>query len=261
MEAPVLENPRIWALTAAHGMVWMMALTRMTGLMAAMPGFGQERVPLQVRGALALLLATIITPVIPGPKTPPDGIPSLLVVMATELAVGLLLGTMVAWITEAVGFGGQQMDFQMGFAFAQFYDPASGQNTSIAASLLMQLTVLFILISGLHHQMILALVESYRLVPLGSGLPIKPFELIVMVGQMLLRGFQLSFPVLLVLGLVDILQGVSAKFMPQLQLIQLSFPLKIAVGLAIVAWLLREFQAWLIPLIEAAPLEGLRLLR
>ena len=66
---------------------------------------------------------------------------------------------------------------------------------------------------------------------------------------------------MLTLFFIDVLEGISARFMPQLQLIQLSFPIKIAVGLGMLGVVLREFSAWLLPLIEAVPREALRLLR
>lgn len=74
-----------------------------------------------------------------------------------------------------------------------------------------------------------------------------------MVGLLLARGLQLAFPVMLTLFFVDALEGISARFMPQLQLMQLVFPFKIAVGLTVLAVLLRDFQAWLLPILEAAP--------
>jgi len=126
---------------------------------------------------------------------------------------------------------------------------------------LMQLTLLFIFTSGLHHQMILALVESYRIVPIGSGIPGNPQMIVVVVGQMLTRGLQLAFPVMLALFFIDVLEGISGRFMPQLQLMQLAFPIKIAAGLSVLGVVLRELSAWLLPILEAAPREALRLLR
>jgi flagellar biosynthesis protein FliR len=59
---------------------------------------------------------------------------------------------------------------------------------------------------------------------------------------------------------VDFVAGIAGKFMPQLHLIVLTFPLKIAVGLVVLGIVLREFGPWLQPLLEAAPREALRLL-
>jgi flagellar biosynthesis protein FliR len=112
----------------------------------------------------------------------------------------------------------------------------------------------------MHHQMIRALVESYRILPMGQGLPLKPLALVAQMGLIMLRGFQLAFPVMLTLFLIDVMEGVSGKFMPQLQLIQLSFPIKIAVGLTVLGAALREFSAWLVPLLDEVPRIALRML-
>jgi flagellar biosynthetic protein FliR len=89
----------------------------------------------------------------------------------------------------------------------------------------------------------------------------KPLLILSSMGLILVRGFQLAFPVMLTLFLVDVLEGVSGKFMPQLQLIQLSFPIKITIGLTVLGVVLSQFGPWLQPLLEAAPREALRFLR
>jgi flagellar biosynthetic protein FliR len=258
--ASPLANPAFWAFTQVKALIWMLTLVRMTGLLASMPGFGQTRVPLLIRVALVLLLSLVLAPVVPPPQVLPDGMYQLAGIMVTELAAGLLLGLSVAWIIDIVAFAGQLMDTQMGYAFVQFLDPVSAHPASVSGALLTQLTMLFILVSGLHHQMILALVASYRILPIGQALPLKPLLLVTHMGLILVRGFQLAFPVLLTLFLIDVMAGISGKFMPQLQLIQLTFPVKIAVGLTVLGVVLREFPAWIRPILEDAPRTALRLL-
>ena len=257
---PLLSHPGIWAFTGAKAALWVLVLTRITGLLAAFPLLGSEQLPVQLRAALGALLATVILPVLPVPATVPSSLPELVGLMASELAIGLLLGTVVAWVLEAVAFAGTLMDTQMGFSFVQFLDPATAQSTSVSGSLLMQMATLLVFITGLHHQMILALVDSYRIAPMGQGVPLQVMGLVTLIGQLLAKGFQLAFPVLAVLFLMDLILGISGKFMPQLQLLQLSFPLKIALGMVILGFVLREFGAWLIPLLEVAPKATLKLL-
>lgn len=257
---PTLSNLAVWAFTADRVVLWMLVLTRVTGLLAAFPVLGAEQLPLQLRAALAAVLATIIVPVVPVPATLPSGVPALVALMAAELAVGLLLGTVVAWIIEAVAFAGTLMDTQMGFSFVQFLDPSTNQTTSVSGSFLVQMASVLIFVTGLHHQMILALVDSYRVAPMGQGVPLQAMGLVLLLGQLLAKGFQLAFPVLAVLFLMDLILGISGKFMPQLQLLQLSFPLKIALGMVILGLLLRELGPWLVPLFERAPRIALRLL-
>ena len=188
----ILLNPAVWAFTEIKVLVWLLTMVRMTGLLAAMPGFGQTRVPLLVRAALAVLLALVLAPVVPLPRELPDGIYQLLGLMLTELAAGAIMGLCVALIIDTLAFAGQLMDTQMGFAFVQFLDPVSAHPVSVSGSVLTQLTMLFILVSGLHHQMILALVESYRILPIGQGLPLKPLALVVQVGLIMVRGGMIS---------------------------------------------------------------------
>lgn len=257
---PTLANPAVWAFTGAKAALWVLILTRVTGLLAAFPLLGSEQMPLQLRAALAALLATVILPVLPGQLPSPSGLVELVGLMASELAIGLLLGTVVGWILEAVSFAGTLMDTQMGFSFMQIVDPATSQSASISGSLLMQIAALLVFVTGLHHQVILALTDSYRIAPMGHGVPLEVMGLISLAGQLLAKGLQLAFPVLAILFLVDLVLGISGKFMPQLQLLQLSFPLKIAMGLVMLGLLLRQFGPWLAGLFEAAPRLTLKLL-
>jgi flagellar biosynthetic protein FliR len=257
---PTLGNPALWALTEGRVLLLILTLVRMTGMLATMPGLGQVRIPVVIRVCLALLLALIISPLVPPPQAMPSSMFSMAGIMVTELAAGLLMGLAVAWIIDIVAFAGQLMDTQMGFSFVQFLDPVSAHPVSVSGSVLTQITLVFIFVANLHHQMILAVVASYRILPIGQALPMKPLLVITTMGLILVRGFQLAFPVLLTLFLVDVLEGISGKFMPQLQLIQLSFPIKITVGLSVLVIVLREFSAWLQPLLEAAPRDALRLL-
>jgi flagellar biosynthetic protein FliR len=258
--AQVLSSPAVWVFTQARMLVWMMVLVRLTGLLATMPGFGQAQVPLVIRAGLVLLLAMVIAPVVPPPQAFPTGLPALVAVMATELAAGLIMGLCVAWILETAAFAGQLMDTQMGFSFVQLLDPVSAHPVSVSGSMMVQLTMVFLLVSGMHHQMIRALVASYRILPIGQGIPLKPLAMVMQVGLIMVRGFQLAFPVLFTLFLIDVMEGISGKFMPQLQLIQLSFPIKIAVGLMVLGLALRESAAWLGPLLDEVPRTALRLL-
>jgi flagellar biosynthetic protein FliR len=83
---------------------------------------------------------------------------------------------------------------------------------------------------------------------------------VALIGHLIAKGFQLAFPVVAVLFLLDLVLGISGKFMPQLQLLQLSFPLKISLGMTILGLMLRELGPWLAPLFDSAPRLTLKLL-
>jgi flagellar biosynthetic protein FliR len=257
---PTLSSPALWAFTGAKAAVWVLIITRITGLLATFPILSSEQMPLRVRATLAALMATVILPVVPAPAAIPSTALELIGLMTVELAIGLLIGSIVSWILEAVAFAGSMMDMQMGFSFVQLVDPSTSQSASISGSLMLQIASLLVFVTGLHHQMILALVDSYRVAPIGHGVPLQTLGLVTLIGQLLAKGFQLAFPVLAVLFLLDLVLGISGKFMPQLQLLQLSFPLKIALGMVILGLVLRELGPWLAPMYDSAPRLMLKLL-
>lgn len=257
----VIGNPETWALTSVRVSLWILVLTRVTGLLAAFPMWGSEKLPLRTRSGLAVLLAIVLLPGVKAPNRMPTGVWDLLPMMGLELAVGILLGTVVTLVLEAIAFGSQLMDTQMGFSFVQITDPSSNAATSVSGALLGQVATLLVFAMGLHHHFIQALADSYRVVPIGGTFTLRLPEFVMLTGDILARGFQLAMPVLVVLLMLDVLMGISGKLMPQLQLLQLAFPFKIALGAIILGFVLREFPAWLEPLLQRTPRIALELLR
>ncbi len=257
----VLGSPATWTFATAKLAAWMLVLARVTGLLAAIPGLGNERLPVQVRAAFAALLAFAIASSLPPMKAIPAGIWDFTALLAVEMAVGLLMGTLVAFVFSAVAFGANLIDIQTGFSFVQFLNPVNPQPAAIAGTLLAQVVLLLLFATGLHHQMILAVADSYRIVPLGGTMNARGLELVTLSGALLAKGLQLAAPVLFALFLVDVLEGFAARFMPQLQLLQLSFPLKIAIGIGVLGYVLMELPRWLRPLFESLPGWAFRLLR
>ncbi len=249
---PTLTNPAVWLFTQERALAWMLALTRVSGLLSALPGFGPERMPNELRVVLGVSLATLLAPVLPPVQAQGWGLLDLILAMAAELAVGLLLGTLVAWILEGVAFAGSLMDTQMGFSFVQIIDPVNANPTSVSGALLGQAALLIFFASGLHHLALQALHDSWRLVPPGHLPALQPMLMITFLGQLLVRGFMLAFPILAILFLLDLGLAIAGKFMPQLQLLQLSFPAKIVLGFMLLTFTLRELMVWLRPLMEEA---------
>lgn len=249
----ILGNPATWTYASTKLVAWMLVLTRVTGVLAAIPGLGNERLPLPVRAAFAALLSLAIAPTLPPLRNLPMDGWSLVALMGIELAAGLLMGTLVAFVLGAVGFGANLIDIQTGFSFVQFLSPVDAHPSAIAGSLLGQVVLLLLFATGLHHQVFLALADSYRVLPVGGTLPLHADGLAALTGGLLAKGLQMAAPVLVALFMVDVLEGFGARFMPQLQLLQLSFPLKIAIGILLLSYLMTELPRWLRPLLEALP--------
>jgi flagellar biosynthetic protein FliR len=95
--------------------------------------------------------------------------------------------------------------------------------------------LIFLTING-HHLLIKALVDSYKLAPIGKFTIDKniAFFMADIVSKSFSIGFRLSIPVITTILLIDILMGVLSRTMPQMNVFVVGMPLKIVIGLVVV---------------------------
>ena len=122
-----------------------------------------------------------------------------------------------------------------GSASRGLVDPTGGlQNPSIA-NFLSMLGITLILATDLHHLAIVAIHESYRLLPPG-GLP-EISDLMTLAVKAMTRGFaiavQISAPCIVFGLLFNLGLGVLARLMPQMQVFFLAVPASILGGMLV----------------------------
>jgi flagellar biosynthetic protein FliR len=86
-----------------------------------------------------------------------------------------------------------------------------------------------------HHQMLLFLADSLSFIPLGGFYPGQNIlsYLARAITGMFVYGFILSFPVLALSLLLDLVFGMLMKTMPQFNLLVVGFPIKIMVSFVV----------------------------
>ena len=125
------------------------------------------------------------------------------------------------------------MGYQMGLAMASMFDPQSGVNNTVTAEFNYLVALLFFLALDGHHLFFKALAESFREVGPGvlqvrAGL----YEYILQLsGKMFVIAIKLSAPVMAIILFVHMALGLTAKMVPQINLLMASFPLTIGLGL------------------------------
>lgn len=210
-------------------------LVRPGALVMATPLFGTPFAPAPVRLALAGVLALTAAPVVPVPTEVLSGAISLVVVR--ELMIGVALAFAIRLIVGAAEVAGQLSGYQVGLSYGAMLDPQSGVRNSTLAVLYTNLTLVLCLLMGVHHQVIRALFASYDAMPVGVGDVGASLPGVVagMLGFVLVGGFRLAAPLIAVLMLVEVMMGLMSRAAPQLNLLVVGAPLRLPVGLLIVA--------------------------
>ena len=93
----------------------------------------------------------------------------------------------------------------------------------------------FFLLNG-HHFLLRGIAYSFERVPVGTGLETLPIGVVVaQFGSMFVFGLLMVAPAVVALLLIDITMAVAARTMPQVNVFILSLPLKIFVGISVLA--------------------------
>lgn len=224
--------------------ILILVFARISMVIAVIPVFGSANVPITVKVGLSAFLSIIVYSF-----SEPSGIPEVLSVIdllgliLKEGIIGLLFGFITGLLFYAIQFSGHFISFQMGFAIVQIIDPQSQERVPIIGQFYFIMAILLFLIINGHHLILSGLVESFRIVPIGTG--ILSGELIALLtkltGNVFVLALKIASPIMVTLFLTDIMMGIIARTVPQMNIFFVSLPLKIGMGMILVISTLSVF--------------------
>lgn len=220
-----------WVLTT------VLVSLRLGAVMLMTPVFSSIGMPVQVRVLLVLALsATLVSGMTLAPAAETASLGNLVLAAANELVLGSVLAFGLFAGFAAFQFAGRIMDIQMGFGVAGLLDPATRNHAPLLGMLLNMTAVLTFFLIGGHRLLLRGLAFSLERIPPGSkllGLPIQ--AVMAEFGSMFVYATLLVAPVMTVILLVDIGMAMMARTMPQMNVFIIGLPLKILVGLTVLA--------------------------
>ncbi|MBE1426584.1 flagellar biosynthetic protein FliR [Desulfomicrobium macestii] len=223
----------LFSLDPAVILTFIFALMRISLILFMMPFFGGAVLPATVKAALCLTLTLALWPRLPLAGVQMPGHPfALAVMLGAELLLGLILGMVIRFVFAAIQTGGQLIGFQMGFAMVNVVDPDSGASEAVTAHFMYMVSLLtFLAING-HLYLLSGLMKSFDLLPPGSILISSRLtdQIFVLSGQIFVLAIQIGAPVIAAILLVDLALALISRASPQMNVLIIGFPIKIAVG-------------------------------
>lgn len=218
---------------------------RLGAMLVATPVLSSAGLPAQVRVLLVLALAMALCLGMdlaqPGAGARHAdllallGHPGALVRAAmTELALGATMGLALHAGFAAFSTAGGMLDVQLGLGLSQLFDPASGAISTVLTSAMNRVAVLMFFLVGGHHALLRAVAFSLDRVPLGAGWDAEAAmgAMAGHVAALFALSVALVAPVVVCLLLSELALGALARNLPQVNMLTLGLPLKIAIGLA-----------------------------
>lgn len=220
---------------------WLIAIVLIAGRLAALlfmsPLFSLVRVPIRVMVLLTLVFAAGVNSCIePHSYLAITNIFELLRLILREVWIGLLMAFGIHCAFSAFSFAGRILDLQIGFGVANLLNPSTNEQSPLLGMALMVVGVMTFFLLQAHHWLLRGVIQSYTWFPLGGGWPQHLLKTIVhQFGLMFSFGMALVAPVVVVLLLIDGAMAIAVRTMPQVNIFMLSIPIKIVVGLLVLA--------------------------
>jgi flagellar biosynthesis protein FliR len=232
---PIGLDAMAWLI--GQGGLWALVLARVSGLCWTAPALSTPGLGGRGRLILSASLTALVAPVIGRELTLPTSFWSLGVACLFEVVIGAGLGWMGSLVIAGARQAGEIAGSQAGLSPAALFDPEIGDGLTPLGHLygLVALGV-FLSLDGPTH-LVLALAESYRVVPPGGSSPSLEVATwaFSQVGQALGLALRAAAPPALALTLAGLALGLLGRAAPSLQLVSLSLPVRTLLGLALAA--------------------------
>lgn len=218
---------------------------RVGGCLMVAPGFSANQIPVRVRLYIAVAVALALSPaLVPALKAKVDGsIPSLVMLIFSELATGFLIGflarlfylalqTIGVAITQAIGLGGipgTVMD--------------DGEQMPALTTLLMVTATTLMFVTGLHGELIRGLFDSYATIAPGAAFAprLALVDVTDQVTAAFLVALRVGAPFIVYSIVFNVAIGIINKLTPQIPVYFISVPFVMAGGLFLLLLTAKQF--------------------
>jgi len=225
-----------WVMGAALLSLRLSAVWMLTPLMTLF------RAPMLFRALFTVALSATMAAGLPASTWPSidDGV-TLALAATSELLLGAMLGLGLHAAFGAMHFAGRILDLQIGFGASGVFDPTTrSQASALSMALQWVAVVVFFSIDG-HHALLRGISHSMTQVPIGTlftayRLP----QLISAFGLVFTLALAVCGPVFFALLVLEAGLAVVSKSLPQMNVFFVSIPLKIFVGLGMLALASRQ---------------------
>ncbi|WOI56184.1 flagellar biosynthetic protein FliR [Palleronia sp. LCG004] len=218
---------------------------RVGAIMALLPGFGEQSIPVRVRLVIALAFTVITAPAI-APTLPSALLDRIGPAIGAEVVIGLSLGATLRLFVMALSIAGSIA--AQSVSLAQILGGA-GVDPQPAIGHIMVLSGLTLAIMmGLHIKIAQLIIYSYELMPPGQWPDAADMLTwgVDRVGKAFSLGFTLAAPFVIISMIYNLALGVINRAMPQLMVSFVGAPAITAGGLIVLAMSLPfVLQVWL----------------
>lgn len=209
----------------------LLVFCRVSTALLLLPGFGDGAMPPRMRVLASMAIALCMAP-LAGQAIPVPGSWAVLAALVSEIAVGMLIGTLARIIISALQMAGQVIGQCIGVANIFTVGIGLDSSATIGAALHAGCLAALFAVDG-HHVALRAIANSYTALPLGvpPGLSGSARSISETVAQAFHLALQLSLPFLLLTLLFNLALAGMNRAMPAVPVFMIGAPALLFAGL------------------------------
>lgn len=226
----------IYEFTQAQVILFALILMRMLAFVISSAFFGAQNISVQVKLLFSLTFTSILFPLVSVQGVDLLTVSNELIHLTLrEILIGLMLGFLTRMFFFTVSMVGDFTSVSMGLNSAQLFNPMMGSMGGAMEQFYSILGILIFLGIDGHHLFLVAIAQSYQMVPVASmSLNLKPFAEMALFGQeILILAVKLCAPILVAMLLSNIAMGILGRAVPQINVMVTSQPVNMMIGLAV----------------------------
>lgn len=217
-------------------LIFILILIRLASFLYVAPFFNTKGIPGRTKIGLAFFISLIVYSANPNLSIEYNSMLGISIIVLKEVLVGLILGALSLMSVQIIYFAGKVIDMDIGLSMAQLYDPTTRMQTGIMGNFYYYLIMLILVISGLHRYIIGAIVETFKVIPLGGVVfRAKIYDIVLdFMSDYFVIGFRIALPVFAATLLLNCVLAILAKVSPQMNMFVVGMQLKIFVGIFVI---------------------------
>jgi len=222
--------------TPEYTYAFFLVLLRTTSMLVSAPLLSHKGIPAYTKVGFAVFFSLVLVPLQgDNPPAPPQNFGIVIDDTVREVLFGLALGVVMNIVFIGVQMASRIIGLQMGFGLGAVFDPITGAEFgSFDQFYSLLVTLVFFAMNG-HYIVIQTLAETTRAVPLGTFDPflMTPDGVANLIAGLTVTAIRLAMPVMAALLLTDVGMGLASRTVPQMQILIVGAPIKIAVGIIV----------------------------
>ncbi len=242
-------------LSPTNLVLFVVVLTRLSGLMTTAPLISTYPIPMQIKTWLMAMVAFIMFPIVLAKAgfQMPTSIPELSIILLKEFMIGYIIGFVANVVFIGVEIAADLISMQMGLTASQALNPMTGDTSPILSQAYTVLAaMIFIGLNG-YQWLFAAVYKTFQIMPPGYEITISGTlvqNVIFLTSQIFVVGLGIALPIFSVLVITDVLLGFVSKMMPNMNIFMVALPVKIYMGLLLFVILIPLMYSQLQVLIE-----------